>query len=116
MPESARARAALASLYVALMADVGLELLGSRQQVIVDGGFADNRLFLGLLAALRPEQPLAASPERAGTAIGAALLWGWTERTAPVPLELLPVAPLPARGLADYARRWRAAAEAVAHP
>jgi len=116
VPESARARAALASLYVALMADVGLELLGSRQQVIVDGGFADNRLFLGLLAALRPEQPVAASPERAGTAIGAALLWGWAERAATVPLELLPARPLRARGLAGYARRWRAAAEATAHP
>jgi sugar (pentulose or hexulose) kinase len=116
VPDQARGRVALASLYVALMADVCLDLLGSRRQIIVDGGFADNRLFLGLLAALRPKQPLAASPERAGTAIGAALLSGWTERTAPVPLELVPAAPLPVRGLADYARRWRAAAAASAHP
>jgi sugar (pentulose or hexulose) kinase len=98
------------------MADVGLDLLGSCHRVIVDGGFADNRLFLGLLAALRPEQPVAVSPERAGTAVGAALLWGWAERSAPVRLELTPVPPLRVSGLADYARRWRAAAEATAHP
>jgi sugar (pentulose or hexulose) kinase len=115
-PQSPRARAALASLYVALMADVGLDLMGSRHRVIVDGGFADNRLFLGLLAALRPEQPVAVSPERAGTAVGAALLWGWAERAAPVRLELTPVAPLQVSGLAEYARRWRVAAEATAQP
>jgi L-fuculokinase len=114
MPETPRARAALASLYVALMADVALDLLGSRQRIVVEGRLLRNRLFLGLLAALRPEQPVLASPERAGTAIGAALLWGWTERSAPARLELRAVAPLRIGGLADYARRWRAAAEGTA--
>jgi sugar (pentulose or hexulose) kinase len=116
MPKTPRARAALASLYVALMADAALDLLDSRRRIVVDGRFLRDRLFLGLLAALRPEQPVLASPERAGTAIGAALLWGWTERSAPVRLELTPVAPLRVPGLADYARSWRAAAGGSGHP
>jgi sugar (pentulose or hexulose) kinase len=98
------------------MADAALDLLDSRQRIVVDGRILRNRLFLGLLAALRPEQPVLASPERAGTAIGAALLWGWAERSAPVRIELAALAPLRISGLADYARRWRAAAEATARP
>ncbi len=116
VPQSPRARVALASLYVALMADVALDLLGSRHRIIVDGGFAHDPLFAGLLAGLRPEQPVAVSLARAGTAIGAALLWGWGERAAPVRLDLTPVAPIRPGGLADYARRWRAAAEGTARP
>jgi hypothetical protein len=55
-----------------------------------------------------------ASSERAGSALGAALLVGWTERRAPAPLALTPVAPAPIAGLASYARAWRAAADATA--
>jgi sugar (pentulose or hexulose) kinase len=113
-PGSADQRAALASLYVALMASVGLDLLASTGRVIVDGSFADNKLFAGLLAALRPGQPVAVSSEREGTALGAALLWGWAERTAPVQLALQDVAPLAVPGLDTYAADWRAAAEPVA--
>jgi sugar (pentulose or hexulose) kinase len=114
-PVSLRARAALASLYLALMASVCLDLLRSRGQVIIDGAFADNRLFAGLLAALRPGQPVAVSSGRQGAALGAALLWGWTARSAPVPLELTPVVAPRLAGLAGYERRWRSAAEAAAH-
>jgi sugar (pentulose or hexulose) kinase len=113
VPETPRARAALASLYLALMTAVGLDLLCSRALVIIDGGLVDDRLFAGLLAALRPDQAVALSKERAGTAIGAALLWGWSERAAPVPLELAPVGPCGVSGLVDYARRWHVAAEAA---
>ena len=79
-PSAGRARAALASLYLALMASACLDLLRSRGQVIIDGAFADDPLFAGLLAALRPGQPVAVSSERQGAALGAALLWGWPER------------------------------------
>jgi sugar (pentulose or hexulose) kinase len=64
VPQSPRARAALASLYLALMASVCLDVLDSRGEVIIDGAFADHRLFAGLLAALRPGQPVAVSNER----------------------------------------------------
>jgi sugar (pentulose or hexulose) kinase len=95
------------------MANVGLELMRSRSPIVIDGSFAENPLFCGLLAALRPGQRVAVSIEREGTALGAALLWGWAERQAPAPLELRPVEPLEVSGLQAYADRWRAEAEAV---
>jgi sugar (pentulose or hexulose) kinase len=115
VPESPRPRVALASLYLALMASVCLDLLRSRGQVIIDGAFAENRLFTGLLAALRPGQPVAVSAARRGAALGAALLWGWSERAAPAPLKLTPVGAPELAGLATYERRWRTAAEAAGH-
>ena len=104
-PDSGRARAALASLYLALMTSACLDLLRSRSEVIIDGAFADDPLFPTLLAALRPGQPVAVSSERHGAALGAALLWGWSERTAPAPLNLRPVAAARIAGLAAYERR-----------
>jgi sugar (pentulose or hexulose) kinase len=112
-PETGSARAALASLYVALMADVCLDLLRSENPIVIDGGFVDDPLLAEILAALRLGQPVLVSPERDGTAIGAALLYGWEERTRPVALELRPVPPPAIAGLAGYARAWREAAEAI---
>lgn len=103
-PETPAERAALASLYVALVTAVDLDLLAAEGRVIVDGSFADNRLFAGLLAALRPGQSIEVSTARDGTALGAALLWRWPERRA---LELEPVAPVDLDGLDGYARMWR---------
>jgi L-fuculokinase len=113
-PGSARERAALASLYIALLASVALDLLQARAQIIVDGRFADDPLFAPLLAALRPDQPLRLSTERAGNAPGAALLVGWAERTEPVPVALRAVEPAAIPGLESYAADWRAAVDAIA--
>jgi sugar (pentulose or hexulose) kinase len=115
-PESLRARAALASLYLALMASACLDLLRSRGLVIIDGAFAENRLFASLLAALRPCQTVVASTGRHAAALGAALLWGWAERSAPAPLDLTPVVAPRLAGLVAYERRWRSAAEGLGHP
>jgi sugar (pentulose or hexulose) kinase len=112
-PGSARARAALASLYVALMASASLDLLRSTNRLIVDGGFVDDPLLAPLLAALRPRQRVALSGQREGTAIGAALLWRWPEREGPVPLDLKEVAAPKVAGLAAYAARWREEAGAI---
>ena len=113
-PVTARERTALAALYIALLASVGLDLLEACAPIVIGGGCSDDPLFAALLAALRPGQPVLASTERAGSALGAALLVGWTERTAPAPLALTPVAPAPIAGLASYARAWRAAAVVAA--
>jgi sugar (pentulose or hexulose) kinase len=115
-PTSLRARAALASLYLALMTSACLDLLRSRGQVVIDGAFADDRLFAGLLAALRPGQRVAVSPERHGVALGAALLWGWSERSVAAPLDLTRVVAPMLAGLAGYERRWRSAAGVAGHP
>jgi sugar (pentulose or hexulose) kinase len=112
--QTARERAALATLYVALMASVGLDLLEARGPVIVDGSFAENPLFPMLLAALRPGQEVLVSAEREGTALGAALLAGWAKRSAPAAISLHPAAAAALPGLASYAEDWRAAAEAIA--
>ncbi len=113
-PAAAPERAALASLYVALMADVDLDLLASNGRVIIDGSFADNPLFAGLLAACRPGQPVLVSRQPDGTAQGAARLWRWRERTGPAGLDLEPVIPIDLAGLQDYARAWRRAAARLA--
>jgi L-fuculokinase len=114
-PRTPAARAALASLYVALMASVGLDLLDAGSDVVIDGGLADDPLFAALLAALRPGQPVLVTTERHGRALGAAVLADWADRRTPVQLALRVVEPAPISGLADYAQDWRAAAEAIRH-
>ena len=106
-PETPAARAALATLYVALMTDLCLDLLESRNRIVLDGGLVDNLRFAPLLAALRPAQRVLVSRERDGTAVGAALLWGWSERKDPVRADLEPVAPADLEGLGGYRQAWR---------
>ena len=103
-PEGPGERAALASLYVALVMNVDLNLLASTGDVIIDGSFADNQAFAELLAALRPEQSIAISRAKDGTALGAALLWGWP-RT--ISLDLEPAVAAEIDGLRDYADAWQ---------
>lgn len=112
-PRSPEARAALATLYVALMASVGLDLLDARGQVIVDGSFADQPLFTALLAALRRGQPVMVATEPNGRALGAALLVGWAERRTPIKVALRAIEPPAIPGLAAYAADWRATADAI---
>ena len=104
-----RERAALASLYVALMTGVDLDLLDADGDVIIDGSFADNRLFASLLAALRPDLAIAVSRERDGTALGASSLWRWPRA---ISLEPEFVRAQTIDGLLDYGRRWRRQATA----
>ena len=49
----AQGRAALASLYVALLTDGALELLGASGPIVVDGPLAQNPVYPGALASLR---------------------------------------------------------------
>lgn len=103
-PEGPGEHAALASLYVALMTSVDLDLLASSGDVIIDGSFAENQLFAGLLAALRPGQSIAVSKAKDGTALGAALVWAWPKT---VSLELEPAVAADIDGLHAYADAWR---------
>ena len=64
----------LATLYVAAMIAYVLDLLGSRNDIIIDGGLANNQSLLGLVAALRPGQRVLRSETAEGTALGAAAL------------------------------------------
>lgn len=108
LPDRRGAMAALAALYMALMTDDLLCRLGvSEGPVIVDGNLARNRLYAGLLAALRQPQAVTLAADSAGTAFGAAMLDHFPNgRRAEVPAVARPFAP---PGLAAYRARWREA-------
>jgi sugar (pentulose or hexulose) kinase len=113
MPGTARARSALATLYVALMTSAMLDLLRSANRLVLEGGRAEDLLLARLLAALRPDQQVDYVREADGAALGAALLWGWQDRREPVPLDLETIAAPEIADLATYAQRWRAWATPV---
>ena len=98
-------RAALATLYCALMADLILDRLGVAGAIMVDGPLAANPLFSPVLQSLRPADPVTASGTRGG--ITAAVLW----LSGAVPPPEAPAAPLPplaeAEALRAYRGRWR---------
>jgi sugar (pentulose or hexulose) kinase len=104
------ARAALAALYAALVAEVMLEKLGAAGPVVVEGSFHRNAAFCGLLAALRPEQAIHPTDDPSGTARGAWLLSRWGEETGWRAALGPAAAPWRIEGLAAYRERWRALA------
>ena len=105
-------RTALAILYCALVADVSLDLLGSRGPIVVEGPFADNPLFGALLAAFRPTQLVSLSHDRAGTVGGALALVASEQAFSP---RLTRCSPLLSPQLALYRRAWRARVELAQH-
>lgn len=93
------------SFYLALMTATCLELIGGNGPTTVEGPFAQNRLFIRMLAAATG-RPVTASETSTGTSIGAALLasdgtvgMSKEERTEP-PAE---------RGWEGYVRAWQQA-------
>lgn len=94
-------RAALASLYLALMQDVSLDLIGAEGPLLIEGRFASDPIFPAALARLRPGQPVHRCAIGDGIALGAASLKHAAIK-APV---AEPVAPL-AVDLAAYKARW----------
>lgn len=106
-PAGPRARAALATVYAALMTDDLLDRLGaSAGPLIIEGRFASNPTYGALLAALRPGQSVLTAPDTAGTALGASLLASWPR--PPRVAARHSVAPAPVEGLDAYRARWRA--------
>ncbi|MBB4482327.1 FGGY-family carbohydrate kinase [Rhizobium etli] len=99
-------RHAAACLYLALMTDACLELIGAKGPVIVEGPFALNEIYLMLLAALARRAVLAL-PGSTGTSQGAALLTG----IQPASGAETHVPPAEIAGLSAYRDRWYAAME-----
>ena len=107
-PANAAERAAIATLYIVCMTLALLDLLRSRNAIIVDGGLAKNPLYLGLLAGLLPERAILRNPNAEGTASGAAALaWEGQGEDAGFADPCRPVARLDLPDLSDYLRRWR---------
>lgn len=101
-------RAALASLYCALVADVMLDLLGAAGPLIVEGPFAANGAFLAALGGLRPGATVVASADASGTAGGAALLAEWPPKEVSASDEPAPESRVEVPGLRKYRDAWRA--------
>ncbi len=106
-PETATGWTALASLYCALVTDDCLDRLGAGGPLFVEGSFARNTAYLGILAGLRPTQRVMATGDGTGTVSGAMLLAAWPPRTAAGSTALPPVVPLEVTGLTELRNRWR---------
>jgi sugar (pentulose or hexulose) kinase len=107
-------KASLAALYCALMVSEQLDAIASRDDIIVDGPFSQNKVLLSVLAALRPQQTIKASALRDGTTAGAAalaLIDG--DRLPAIGLKLTDVPPSKIAGLGDYQTEWRRMAYAT---
>lgn len=111
LPDRPHARAALASLYAALVTDAQLDSLGAdKGPIAVEGSFAGNALYCGILATFRPDQPVLLSPDTAGTAYGASLLAHWPHAPTRPPMpRATPVGDKP--HLLAHRLRWREAVE-----
>jgi sugar (pentulose or hexulose) kinase len=99
-------RYAAACLYLALMTQACLGLIGAKGPVIVEGPFALNEAYLSLLSALTGRDTMAL-PGSTGTSQGAALLAG----IRPVSGAERHFAPYAIPGLSGYRERWYAAME-----
>ncbi len=106
-PGDALDRRAAASLYLALMADTSLDLIGSAERLVIEGRFAADTLFTRALAALRPQQSVYLSEMADNVPLGALSLFN---PDIGANLRLESVAPLDI-DLSGYAARWRAAAQ-----
>lgn len=112
-PETETGKASLAALYCALMVSEQLDAISSRDDVIVDGPFAQNRVLMAVLAALRPGQRVLASDLRDGTTVGAATLALIEDGRLPtIDLTLETVEPLQNAALAAYHTDWKEKAHA----
>jgi L-fuculokinase len=112
--ETALERTALATLYVVMMTDYSLDLLGAKRgDIIVEGSFAGNALFAPFLAALRPNQSVLVSNGTAGTARGAAMLANWPPSTPPRDAAIRAAPSKLASALIAYRGGWRYRAEKV---
>ena len=102
---SAGERLVAISFYLALMTATGLEMIGALGPVLVEGPFAENEIYLDMLAAAtgRPVAAIAGT----GTSIGAALL----TQDSPVKADSGSASrPADKPSWNTYARRWQALA------
>ncbi len=107
-------RAAVAMLYVALMTDLSLDLIGSRNTIVIDGGLVKTGLYASVLAALRPGQAVHASGAPEGSAFGAAALVFDAVGRNPFVNDCVGAEPAGFAGLEAYRREWRRRVETLA--
>jgi len=106
-PQAPGERYAAISFYLAMMTSVSLGLIDAAGDIVVEGPFAANRCFTGMLATATGRRVVTASSGITGTSIGAALL-----ATGDPPAALKPSADAvtpPDPRWRSYADAWRAA-------
>ena len=102
-PEDNTRRLAAACLYAALVADASLDLIGSRDRLLIEGRFARADVFTRALATLRRTTACYVAHAESDVSFGAMRL---LDPDLPPPSSLTRVAPLP-QDLAPYRQRWR---------
>lgn len=111
LPSDDAERSSMAALYCAQMVSEQLDAITSKDDIVVDGPYSQNRLLLAVLAQLRPQQRVLASELRDGTTAGAAALALIDGKTLPhIALKRTHIAPAEIAGLAAYHAAWRAKA------
>jgi len=100
---------AIAHVYAALIADVSLDLIGSRDTLLIDGRFSQAPVFVEALASLRPDTTVLISQDAHGVARGALRM---VDQNRGASAAFDQVAPLPV-DLLEYRARWREAVERV---
>ena len=90
------------------MVSESLTSIGSAHDIIVDGPFSENLVFLNVLAQLRPSQNVFASDLRDGTTAGAACLALMQGGIPPsIPLSPARIQAENLAGLDGYFSEWR---------
>lgn len=96
-------RRAVAALYLALMADATLDLIGACGRIIIEGRFGGDPVFTSALAALRPFDAIYLSNAADNLAFGAL---GLLDGQIPAGSDMHKVAPL-SFDITPYAEAWR---------
>jgi len=102
-PDDPVAQRTAARLYLALVADASLDLIGACERVLVEGRFAEADLFVRALATLRPETAVYAGNAQDDVSYGARRL---INPTLPPSSTLTRILPLECN-LVRYRARWR---------
>lgn len=103
------ARRAGVCLYAALVADASLDLIGSREHLLIEGRFAEAEVFVRALAALRPEMQVYVANAHNDVSFGALRLINPLLKPQG---RLIRVEPLEG-DLASYRAKWREAVTKV---
>ncbi|MBC2651146.1 carbohydrate kinase [Novosphingobium flavum] len=104
-PDDWMERRAAACLYAALMTTTALDLIGSRDRILVEGRFAEAEVFVRALAALRPDCAIYTANAHNDVSFGALRL---VDPSLTPSGDLVRVIPL-AQDLAPYRTNWLAA-------
>ena len=110
LPDTVSHGNALATLYLALMIDYELDLLGASGDVLFGSSSHKNPLLCSLLAQLRSGDQVLMSGDEASTVLGAWYLTQW-QSAGERDTEFKRAVPAGIPGLKSYRNQWRQLAE-----